>query len=81
MPTVVGGGNTFTSDDYLTCKLVPSPEAEAEATGDGEVTVSWKAVAGAERYAVAEKMADGSYRTYTLDEKGTSFRSPTSPTA
>ena len=66
--------NTFTTDDYLTCKLVPSPEASAEATGDGEVTVSWKAVAGAERYAVAEKMADGSYRTYALDEKGTSFK-------
>ena len=69
-----GDWNTYTSDDYLTCKLIPSPEAEAEATGDGEVTVSWKAVAGAERYAVAEKMADGSYRTYTLDEKGTSFK-------
>ncbi|MEQ3088047.1 N-acetylmuramoyl-L-alanine amidase, partial [Collinsella sp. CLA-JM-H32] len=61
-----GDWNTYTSDDYLTCKLIPSPEAQAEATGDGEVTVSWKAVAGAERYAVAEKMADGSYRTYTL---------------
>ena len=71
---VNGHWNTFTSDDYLTCKLVPSPEAEAEATGDGEVTVSWKAVAGAERYAVAEKMSDGSYRTYALDEKGTSFK-------
>ena len=71
---VNGHWNTFTSDDFLTCKLVPSPEAEAEATGDGEVTVSWKAVAGAERYAVAEKMSDGSYRTYTLDEKGTSFK-------
>ena len=71
---VNGHWNTFTSDDFLTCKLVPSPEAEAEATGDGEVTVSWKAVAGAERYAVAEKMADGSYRTYALDEKGTSFK-------
>ena len=69
-----GRWNTFTSDDYLTCKLVPSPQAAAEATGDGEVTVSWKPVAGAERYAVAEKMADGSYRTYTLDEKGTSYR-------
>lgn len=69
-----GDWNTYTSDDYLTCKLIPSPEAQAEATGDGEVTVSWKAVAGAERYAVAEKMADGSYRTYTLDEKGTSFK-------
>ncbi|MEQ3121694.1 N-acetylmuramoyl-L-alanine amidase, partial [Collinsella sp. CLA-JM-H32B] len=61
-----GRWNTFTFDDYLTCKLVPSPEAQAEATGDGEVTVSWKAVAGAERYAVAERLADGSYRTYTL---------------
>ena len=71
---VNGHWNTFTSDDFLTCKLVPSPEAQAEATGDGEVTVSWKAVAGAERYAVAEKMSDGSYRTYTLDEKGTSFK-------
>ena len=69
-----GDWNTYTSDDYLTCKLIPSPEAHAEATGDGEVTVSWKAVAGAERYAVAEKTADGSYRTYTLDEKGTSFK-------
>ena len=71
---VNGRWNTFTSDDYVTCKLIPAPEAQAEATGDGEVTVSWKAVAGAERYAVAEKMADGSYRTYTLDEKGTSFK-------
>lgn len=69
-----GRWNTFTFDDYLTCKLVPSPEAQAEATGDGEVTVSWKAVAGAERYAVAERLADGSYRTYSLDEKGTSFK-------
>lgn len=69
-----GDWNTYTSDDYLTCKLIPSSEAHAEATGDGEVTVSWKAVAGAERYAVAEKTADGSYRTYTLDEKGTSFK-------
>ncbi len=69
-----GRWNNFTSDDYLTCKLVPSPEAAAEATGDGEVTVSWKPVAGAERYAVAERLKDGSYRTYTLDEKGTSYR-------
>ena len=71
---VNGHWSTFTSDDFLTCKLVPAPEATAEATGDGEVTVSWKAVAGAERYAVAERLADGSYRTYTLDEKGTSFK-------
>ena len=69
-----GRWNNFTSDDYLTCKLVPSPQAAAEATGDGEVTVSWKPVAGAERYAVAERLKDGSYRTYTLDEKGTSYR-------
>ena len=69
-----GRWNNYTSDDYLTCKLVPSPEAAAEATGDGEVTVSWKPVAGAERYAVAERLKDGSYRTYTLDEKGTSYR-------
>ncbi len=69
-----GRWNNFTSDDYLTCKLVPSPQADAEATGDGEVTVSWKPVAGAERYAVAERLKDGSYRTYTLDEKGTSYR-------
>ena len=53
---------------------VGAPQATAEATGDGEVTVSWKAVAGAERYAVAERLADGSYRTYTLDAKGTSYR-------
>ena len=71
---VNGRWNSYSPDDYLTCKLVPAPEASAEATGDGEVTVSWKAVAGAERYAVAEKMAGGSYRTYTLDEKGTSFK-------
>ena len=71
---VNGRWNSYSPDDYLTCKLVPAPEASAEATGDGEVTVSWKAVAGAERYAVAEKMPGGSYRTYTLDEKGTSFR-------
>ena len=51
-----------------------APEATAEATGDGEVTVSWKAVAGAERYAVAERLPGGSYRTYTLDEKGTSYK-------
>ena len=69
-----GRWNNFTSDDYLTCKLVPSPQAAAEATGDGEVPVSWKPVAGAERYAVAERLKDGSYRTYTLDEKGTSYR-------
>ncbi len=71
---VNGRWNSYSPDDYLTCKLLPAPEASAEATGDGEVTVSWKAVAGAERYAVAEKMAGGSYRTYTLDEKGTSFK-------
>ena len=71
---VNGHWNTFTSDDYLTCKLIPSPEAAAEATGDGEVTLSWKAVDGAERYAVAEKMPDGSYRTFTLGEKGTSYK-------
>ena len=71
---VNGRWNSYSPDDYLTCKLLPAPEASAEATGDGEATVSWKAVAGAERYAVAEKMAGGSYRTYTLDEKGTSFK-------
>ena len=71
---VNGHWSTFTSDDFLTCKLVPAPEATAEATGDGEVTVSWKAVAGAERYAVAERLPGGSYRTYTLDEKGTSYK-------
>ena len=45
---------------------------QASPSGDGRVTISWDAVPGAERYAVAEKVGT-SYRTFTLDARGTSY--------
>ena len=49
-----------------------SPKAKAEATGDGQVTLSWDLVPGADRYAIAEYI-DGGYRTYTTSCKGQSY--------
>ena len=36
-------------------------------TGDGTVTLAWDAVEGAKRYAVAEKLPNGTFRTFTYD--------------
>lgn len=44
----------------------------ATQTGDGEVTLSWDAVEGATRYAVAERAGNG-WNTYTYDCTATSY--------
>ena len=50
-----------------------APAPRAEATGDGEVTLSWEPVPGAERYAVAEAFSNGTYSTFTKDLTGNSY--------
>lgn len=45
----------------------------ATATGDGEVTIAWDEVAGADAYAIAEKLDDGSYRTFSYHCIQTTF--------
>lgn len=73
--SVNGAWTAFSSVDVVACKPVDaaSPAVTATATGDGQVTLSWGAVDGAERYAVAEKLGDGTYKTFTLDETGTTY--------
>ena len=70
----MGGWSTFTVDDYVyaTPHGATQPVPTATATGDGEVTLTWDAVPGAERYAVAE-YKDGGYHNFTLDCQGTSY--------
>ena len=48
------------------------PAPVIASTGDGTVTLKWDAVEGASKYAIAEYI-DGSYKTYTLDCKDTSY--------
>ena len=50
-----------------------APAPRAEATGDGEVTLTWEPVEGAERYAVAEAFSNGTYATFTKSLTGTSY--------
>ena len=72
----------FSESDLVACR--PSdPRAPGRGRGDRrqQVTVSWKAVAGAERYAVAEKMADSSSGPTRSTRRAPPSRSPTSPTA
>ena len=71
----VDGAWSKYSEDDLVEVIVPdekSPKAKAEATGDGQVTLSWDLVPGADRYAIAEYI-DGGYRTYTTSCKGQSY--------
>jgi len=71
----VDGAWSKYSEDDLVEVIVPdekSPKAKAEATGDGQVTLSWDLVPGADRYAIAEYI-DGGYRTYTTSCKGRSY--------
>ena len=70
---VNGKWTSFTERDYLICTLVPAPRFTAAAAGDGEVLLSWGAVDGADAYAVAERLSDGSYRTFTYSAAGTSY--------
>ena len=69
---VDGRWTSYSDKDLFTCTLIPMPEARAEATGDGAVTLSWGAVDGAEAYAVAEYVG-GRYVTYTLDCRDTTY--------
>ncbi|WP_343090060.1 glucosaminidase domain-containing protein, partial [Parolsenella catena] len=50
------------------------PRFTAEPAGDGEVQLNWGAIDGADAYAVAERLADGSYRTFTYSATGTSYK-------
>ena len=71
----VDGAWSKYSEDDLVEVIVPdekSPKAKAEATGDGQVTLSWDLVPGADRYAIAEYI-EGGYRTYTTSCKGQSY--------
>ena len=71
----VDGAWSKYSEDELVEVIAPdekSPKAKAEATGDGQVTLSWDLVPGADRYAIAEYI-DGGYRTYTTSCKGQSY--------
>ena len=70
---VNGKWTPFSERDYMECTLIPRPRASAEAAGDGEARLTWGAVDGADAYAVAERLGDGSYRTYTYSATGTSY--------
>ena len=72
---VNGKWNSWSDRDFLTCQLYPSPEPYVSSTGDGSVTLTWDAIDGAEKYAVAE-VVNGKYinatttltdTTYTVD--------------
>ena len=71
---VDGKWTPFSELDYVKCELVPQPRFTAEPAGDGEVQLNWGAIDGADAYAVAERLADGSYRTFTYSATGTSYK-------
>lgn len=70
-----GSWTDFSSADIVASRPydATSPVVSAAATGDGQVTLSWEAVSGADAYAIAEKMSDGTYKTFSLNETGTSY--------
>ena len=72
---VDGTWSKFSSADHVALKLVDptAPAVTAKASGDGAVTLSWGKVLGSTKYAIAEKLPDGKYRTFTYDCKGTSY--------
>ena len=61
------------SVSYTASSDPSAPAPRAEAAGDGEVTLSWEPVQGAERYAVAEAFSNGTYATFTKDLTGNSY--------
>ena len=69
-----GSWTKFSEGDYAEVFIADknSPDAKAEATGDGQVTLSWSMVPGATKYAVAEYV-DGAYRNFTTDCPDTSY--------
>ena len=71
---VDGKWTPYSEFDLVECELVPQPHFTAEPAGDGEVQLNWGAVDGADAYAVAERLADGSYRTFTYSATGTSYK-------
>ena len=71
---VDGKWTPYSEFDLVECELVPQPRFTAEPAGDGEVQLNWGAVDGADAYAVAERLADGSYRTFTYSATGTSYK-------
>ncbi|MGO5240780.1 N-acetylmuramoyl-L-alanine amidase, partial [Parolsenella sp. LCP21S3_E11] len=58
---VDGKWTPYSELDLVECELVPQPRFTAEPAGDGEVQLNWGAIDGADAYAVAERLADGSY--------------------
>lgn len=71
---VDGRWTPYSELDLVECELVPQPRFTAEPAGDGEVQLNWGAIDGADAYAVAERLADGSYRTFTYSATGTSYK-------
>ncbi|MED9986304.1 MAG: hypothetical protein UFE77_01075, partial [Streptococcus salivarius] len=72
---VNGKWSAWSEKDFVVCELFPSPDAKIASTGDGSVTLTWDAIDGAEKYAVAE-VVNGKYinattsltdTTYTVD--------------
>jgi len=67
--------SSFDSTDYA--KAVPTgtrvPAVTASAVGNGSATLTWGAISGASKYAVAYQNADGSWTTLTLSCTGTSY--------
>ena len=63
---VDGSWSKYSNDDLVEAMIADknSPNVKAEASGDGQVTLSWDEVSGATKYAIAEYV-DGGYRTYT----------------
>lgn len=65
---VNGSWSRFTENDYVEAFVADknSPNVKADASGDGQVTLSWEKVSGASKYAIAE-YAGGGYRTFTTN--------------
>ena len=72
---VNGSWSKFSEDNLVEAMIVSStsPQPKAEATGDGEITLSWSAVQGATKYAVAE-YAGGRFETYTTQCRDLAYK-------
>lgn len=70
-----GRWSSFTAENIVACTPYDpiSPVATASCAGDGRVLLTWSAIDGADAYAVAEKMSDGTYKTYSYSVTGTAF--------
>ena len=70
-----GRWSAFSSSNYVTAtpQGTMKPTAQIVSTTFDSVSLEWNAVPGATKYAIAIQQADGSFKNYDVNYRGTSY--------